>query len=98
MIKTDLEVDLERLPDLVAKALETWRRLTLDRERTEALLYIEFKGQDKERSATEIKALINAAPLRYAACLEELKAEAEHTRVLEKLLCVKKEASFRTNF
>ncbi len=90
-----LEHLLESLPDECADALMKWREKTLDRERVEALLYSKFKGEDPERNSATLKAMINSNSERYEAVLEELKAEAEYTRVYEKLLGVKKKASLR---
>lgn len=94
----DIESSLENLPDQIASFLEIWRTKTLDRETTEALLYLKFKGEDKERSATEIKALVHSDKGRYKVVLDELKAEAQYTRLLEKLLSAKKLASLRTAY
>ncbi len=96
--KTDLESQLDSLPDEVASALEAWRTATLDRERKEALLYAQFKGEDKERSATEIKAMVHADDGRYKTVLAEIASEANYIRIYERLLSVKKRASLRTAF
>jgi len=58
--RAKLDNDLGTLPDLVSDALYKWRQLTAERERVEALLYIQFKTHDTDRSATEIKALIHS--------------------------------------
>ena len=94
----NIEAELERLPDLVADELLKWRKSTLEREQIEALLYAQFKGEDKERSATEIKAMIQSNGDRYNAVLREITAESEYTRLMERLMSVKKAASFRTAF
>lgn len=96
----DLEAALETLPDEVAKAQEQWHIFSLDREKMEALLYARFKGEDKDRSATdtEIKAMVHADGDRYQAVLAEIKAEANYIRVYERLLSVKKRASLRSAF
>ena len=94
----DIEKQMEELPDLVASALERWRTTTLDREKCEALVYLKSKYEDKERSATEIKALVNSDEARYSCVLAELKAEAEYIRLLERLQSAKKVASLRTAF
>jgi hypothetical protein len=70
----------------------------LEREKVEALLYVEFKGSEEKRTATDLKALIQSDGKRYAAVLDEIKAEATYTRVYEKLMCVKKQAALRTAF
>lgn len=82
----------------MADALEKWRTGTLDREKTEALLYIQYKGEDKDRTATEIKALINSNMDRYQAVLSELKCEAMYERLYERLLSQKKLCDLRTAF
>ena len=98
ILNTDTEEALESLPDLVADALEDWRRATLMREKEEALLYLRFKGEDNERSATEIKALVHSSDSRYLACLDELKAESKYERLYERLMSKKKIADLRTAF
>lgn len=93
-----IEHILEAFPDKVADALIEWRQSSLMREKEEALLYLNFKGQDTERSATEIKAMVNSSEGRYQAVLRELRAEGEYNRLYEKLLGAKKIASLRTAF
>ena len=95
---SQLEEALERGPDEVADALELWRTATLNREKTEAILYLRFKGEDKERSATEIKALVHSDSLRYSDVLREIKAESGYERLYERLLANKKRADLRTAF
>ncbi len=90
-----LEEELDKYPDLCAIALEKWRIATLDREKWEALLYARFKGEDKERTTTEIRALIHSDEERYTRVLSEIKAEAEYTRFYEKLMGLKKIAQLR---
>ena len=94
----DIESDLDQLPDKVAEALQLWRVATLNREKMEAVLYAGFKGNDPNRSATEIKACINASDSRYNSVLEEIKCECEYQRLYEKLLSAKKRASLRVAF
>lgn len=94
----DIEQALNELPDQVADALEKWRIATLDREKCEALLYAGIKGEDKGKTATEIRADINASQARYESVLEEIKAESNYQRLYEKLLAAKRKASLRTAF
>lgn len=98
LINTDLEDSLSQLPDKVADALQKWRIATLEREKCEALLYMGFKGGQVDRTATEIKALINGSGERYSCVLDEIKAESEYVRLNEKLMAIKKEMSMRTAF
>jgi len=94
----NIEAVLESMPDVVASALQDWRIATLDREKVEALLYAATKAQDSDKSAAEIKAIINANPDRYQAVLNEIKAESQYVRLYERLLSAKKRASLRTAF
>jgi hypothetical protein len=96
--KDEIEKALETLPDKVADMLIKWRTATLDRERIEALLYLKFKVCDGTRTATEIKAMVNSNGERYKANLDEAVAEAEYTRLYERLLSLKKNASLRTAY
>ncbi len=93
-----LEEDLDKLPDLVANALEAWRKASLEREKIEALAYLRFKSGDTKRTSDEIKALVRKDGERYAACLVEIQAEVNYQRLLERLYSVKKLASLRTAF
>lgn len=97
-MNVNLESDLEQLPDLIAKALLDWRLMTLEREKCEALLYLKFKGEDQERSATEIRELVRSNEDRYKKVLSELKAEANYVRLYERLLASKKLCDLRTAF
>lgn len=95
----DLEKDLEELPEKVSKALELWRTATLDRKKTDALLYMKYRMSDLgKRTSGEIKAMIDKDDTHYAACLLENKLEAEYNFVYEKLLSAKKLSSLRTAF
>jgi citrate lyase beta subunit len=94
----DLEEALGQLPEEVAQALENWRTATLMREKMEALLYARYKGQDTKRTATDVKALVNADSDRYNAVLAEIKAESAYIRVYERLLAKKKMASLRSAY
>lgn len=94
----DLDEALNNLPDDVADALEKWRTATLEREKVEALLYISCRGRSDKITISEIKSIINSDERRYAAVLEEIKAEATYTRLYERLLSMKKRASLRTAF
>ena len=86
---------LETGPEKVRKALLDWRRASLDREQKEALLYLEFRGEDKERTASDIKALVNRDGERYKAKLNEAVCESEYEKVYESLMCAKKMADLR---
>lgn len=93
----NIEESLEQLPDIVADKLVEWRKASLWRESKEAVLYLKYKGAEG-KTATEIKALINANDERYAVILEEIKAEGEYNRYYERLMSAKKLASLRTAF
>jgi hypothetical protein len=97
-LKTDLEESLEQLPDKVASSLLKWRKATLERERIEAILYLQYKAGVEKRTQDEIKALVRQDGGRYQSVLDEAVAESEHTRLNERLMCAKKEASMRTAF
>lgn len=98
MIASQLEEQLEKLPDIVADSLVVWREITLQREKMEALLYLSVKAQSPDDSATQIKAKINSSDERFQAVLKEIKAEGNYKRLEERLLCAKKLASLRTAF
>lgn len=98
MIKSELEIKLDELPEKVAEALEDWRLKTLERERVEALLYIQYAGEDLKRTATMIKAKIHSDEKRSKAVVEEIQAERKYTFLYERLLALKKEVSMRTAF
>lgn len=97
-VNSELETELERLPDKVAAALQSWRIATLEREKTDALLHARFKGQREGLTATDLKALINADPGHYQAVLDEIRTESEYKRLDEVLMAKKKLASLRTAF
>ncbi len=97
-INESLETILSQYPDKVALGLFNWRKATLEREKTEALLYTEFKAGEGKRTADEIKALVRSHDDRYKAVLAEIKAEARYTQLNETLLSAKKQAAMRTAF
>lgn len=98
MIQSNLEVIFETYPELVAEAKEQWQKATLDREIVESALYMKFKHLDLDRSATELKHLVNADPLRRDAVLVENSFERQYNAKYETLLCAKKDASLRTAY
>ena len=94
----DLEKDLDALPEEVSEALKAWRMATLEREKKEALLYIEYKGSGLSMTATEIRASINSNSERYGAVLKEVEAESRYNFLYEKLLAAKKKAGLRISY
>jgi hypothetical protein len=98
LIASDLEEALETLPEVVAQCLLNWRKATLDREKTEASLYLQFKGLDAGKTATEIKAMIHESKERYEAVLSEISCESVYTAKYETLLAMKHKARLREAF
>jgi hypothetical protein len=98
MSNVDIEASLQELPDVVAKCLLNWRKATLDRERLEATLYLNFKAEWENLTATELKAKVNASQERYEACLSEVSMESIYQAKNETLLSMKKLAGLRTAF
>jgi len=92
------EKDLSEGPDLVADSLFKWRKATIEREKTDALLFLQFKADGEKRTGDEIKAMVRADGGHYKAALDEAIAESEYTRLLERLYSAKKAASLRTAF
>jgi hypothetical protein len=94
----DIEKDLNELPDLVSAALEGWRIAREEKRRFEALLRIKLKAEDPNRTSGDLKALVDGDDEGFKLRLVEIKAEAEYTRLYEKLMSAKKSASLRTAF
>lgn len=98
----DLEHELERGPEAIAKALTAWRTATYERKKKEALLYAQYKGkaaiEGEKVSATELKHMVQADSSLSEAVLTEIKAEAEYQRIYEKHLANKRRAGLRTAF
>lgn len=96
---SDVDVNLQELPDKVADALFDWRKATLDREKTEAILFLQYKnGITEKRTVSEIEAMVDSNQERYDARLKEATAESEYNRLYEKLLASKKRADLRTAY
>lgn len=95
---SQIEKDLEELPDKVADALEKWKITTLDRQRSEAMIYIRLKGDGTKRTTDEIKAHISVSPDAYNMNLLEIQAEAEYIRLYERLMSAKKLSGLRTAY
>lgn len=93
-----VENDLETLPDEVATALLAWRRSTLEREKTEALIYLRLKGENPDRTVGELKALVDSHDVRYSVRLKEAEEESGYQRLYERLLAAKRLANLRTAF
>lgn len=102
MSNENLEHELERGPDAIAKSLIAWRTATYNRKKLEALLYAEHKGkaavEGEKLSSTEIKAKVQSDERLFSLVMDEIKAEAEYQRITEKHLSNKKRASLRTAY
>lgn len=96
--KTDLERQLEELPDLVSDAQVNWGIKKLEREKIEALLHMKCRADSFKYTVGDIKAIINSDDKRYMAMFEEIKAEAQYNRLYEKLMSAKKLAQLRTAY
>lgn len=94
----NIEETLLELPDKVADALEKWETATLNREKTDALLFAMIKGRDEKKSATEIKMEIQGHPEHYESVLFEIKAHANYQRLYETLLAAKNRSKLRTAY
>lgn len=83
----------------MADALLKWRKAELERQKVEALKYMQYKhvGAEK-RTVSEIEALVHSDEDRYQAKLAEALAESEYTRLLEKLYATKRLLGSRTAF
>ncbi len=98
ILNTDIEDALIQLPDQVADCLLQWRKATLDREKTEANLYLVHKAEHPEATSTEIKARINSSDARYNAFMLEAQRESEYNAKYETLMAFKKRADLRTAY
>lgn len=92
-----VEEDLQTLPNQVADALYSWRLATAEKEKLDALLYLQFKGEG-DKTVDEIKSLVKSNPTRFEAILNEIKAESDYVRLYERLLSLKRVAGLRTAF
>ena len=98
MIQSDLEQALESLPEEVSKALLNWRKATLDREKLEASIYLQYKAENEKATATDLKHMVNKSNARYEHVLAEISFESVFKLKEETLMARKKEASLRTAF
>lgn len=93
---------LETYPDLVATALEQWKRAEIETERLEASVYFQLKGQaELEGEKVTEKWLERKIALNeevYAAKMVELMAEANYQRLYETLMSCKKLAQIRAAY
>lgn len=94
----DIESRLDALPDEVADAKAQWQKSTLLRELEEAKLYRVIKAENPDRTATEIKHLINEAKERYDAVMIEISFEQIYNSKYEILMALKTKAKLRTAF
>ena len=97
-IQSDMEQALSNLPDQVADALLKWRMATLEREKTDAKLYLSFKVGGGKRTGDDLKAMVRDDDEHFRTVLEEAKAESNFVRLNERLLAWKKLASMRAAF
>jgi len=85
MIRSDHEEILDTYPERVALAKEQWRKARADREKLEATLYLSAKNNNKDLTATEIRAIVQASPQRYESVLIEAAFEKIYESLLETL-------------
>ncbi len=93
-----IESIMESLPDAIETALVDWKKAVIERKSLSAILYLKFKEQDRARTATEIRALVESSPEWKAASLKEAVAEGHHSGLYEKLMTLKKIESKRAAF
>lgn len=93
-----VESIMESLPDEIESALVDWKKKVIERKSLSATLYLKFKEQDRDRSATEIKALVESHPDWKRISEEEAIAEGKHSGLYEKLMTLKKITSQRTAY
>lgn len=100
MQNVDIEAALDELPDKVADALFRFKEASLERERIYSKSFLEIKARSAGEKVTvaEMDATIKSDDHYHQACLDEITAEAEWTRVNEKLMAAKKQAAMRTAF
>lgn len=97
----EISVILSEYPDLVADALEKYRKVQAEAKRVFSSKYLILKSQTaSEEGITEtfLKHSIEADIEYYKAKLNEIIAEAEHQRLYETLMCAKKLASLRAAY
>ncbi len=98
ILNNELEDKLLQLPDEVAQAKADWEMATLLREKTEAKLYLMFRVQYPEATATELKARINNSEDRSMAVENEVQREQIYNAKYETLMALKRQASLRTAY
>ena len=89
---------LSRLPDEVADALYAWRKAKAEREKIMGITFLNYRGDSEKRTVSEIDALVDSNDGCYKAKLYEAVAEAQYTRLIEKLYAIKRAASLRAAF
>ena len=97
---SQIEEELNTLPDLVADARKRWLTETAKKKHEAVRLLLAFKAQHAGQglTMTELRAMVNNDAGYYKICMEEVVAESDYIRLYEKLLCSKKQASLRTAF
>lgn len=98
MLKSNIETILDNYPEAVAKAKAQWQKAGLDREKVEAGLFIRYRLENPQSTATEIKALINNSNDRYEAVLQEISFEMAYNALYETLMAAKVDAKLRTAY
>lgn len=98
MIQSTQEENISRLPEEVAQAKFQWRKATADKKKLYAEMFLKFKAEDKEQSATEIKERIHGTQAWYDAEMVEATFEKIFDAKYESLMLLKKEMSQRTAY
>lgn len=98
----DLEQAMFELPDKVAEALRSWRAAELERKRIAGRLFLTFKAESADRgrppSRETLEAMVESDQSHYEARLAEILAEAEHNKLYERLMTMKRIAGLREAF
>lgn len=96
----ELEHDLADLPDQVADALAAWKRKEAELKHERARLYLSLKAKMAGTQPTQgdLRAMVDGDAGIYLKTLDCVTAESEYTRLMERLMSLKRLASMRAAF
>ncbi len=95
---SEIERDMNQLPDVVANALLDWRKATIARETWEARTILSSRASGMAMSWEQARLAVKASDEWVRLSTAEASHEAEHARLYERLMATKKTAGIRTAY
>lgn len=89
-LKSDLESELEQLPEDIKKLKIAWGQAVAEKKMIEGKLYMQYRAENPEMQSTDIKEKVKASIEVFRAHMKEVTTNAEYESAYEILMAKKK--------